>query len=235
LVEKEHALPEGQDVKFLRYTTFLSKNKWRIVAGVCLVLGVLLVIGLVQSLRKRKETRAFEAYLKAETAEDYKRVSKDSHGTLYGSFSLIEAGNLLYEKEKYAEARKLYLQFLRSYAKSPFRSWAYNLVGATFEAEKKYDEAIKRYRTAEASRWLKLQAKLNIGRCYEFKGDLESEKDAKLALEHYDKALTYYRQLSETGSSTPRSEQTFSPWRRQAQSRMIFLQEKQRKAKERES
>lgn len=235
MAEKEHALPEGEEVKFLKYATFFSRNKWRIIAGVSLVLGMLLVIGLVQSLRKRKQTRAFEAHLKAETAEDYKRVSKDFPGTLYGSFSLIEAGNLLFEKEKYAEARKVYLQFLRSYPKSRFRPWAYNLVGATFEAEKKYDEAIKRYRRAEASPWLKLQAKLNIGRCYEFKGDVESEKDPQVALEHYDKALTYYRQLSETGSSSPRSQQTFSPWRRQAQSRMTFLQEKQRKARQRES
>ncbi len=232
MAEKQHALPEGQEVSLFKYAAFFSRNKWRLVAGVSLIVGVLLVIGIVQSLRKRKEAKAFEAYQEAKTAEDYERVGENFPGASYGSFSLIQAGNLLFEKEKYPEARKLYLQFLRSYPESRFRPWASNLVGATLEAEKKYDEAIQHYRKAEASPWLRLQAKLNIGRCYEFKGDAESARNPQLAREHYEVARTYYRQLTETSSSSPRPTQPASPWQNQAQSRMKLLQEKERKAQE---
>ncbi len=235
MAEQQKALREGEKAKFLKYAAFFSKNKWRIAAGLGLVVGVLLVIGLVQSLRKRNRARAFEAHMEAKTAEDHKRVGENFAGTFYGSFSLIEAGNLLFEEEKYAEAKRLYLKFLRSYPKSRFRPWVYNLAGATFEAEEDYDEAIQYYRKAEATPWLKLREKLNIGRCYELKGDLESERHPSLALEHYDVARTYYRQLTETGSSSPRSMQPASPWQRQAQSRMMFLLDKEKKAKEEES
>lgn len=235
MAEKQHALPEGREVRFLTYATFLSRNKWRLAAGACLAVGLLLVIGLVQTLRKRKETKAFEAHLKAETAQEYRSVGEDFPGTFYGSVSLIEAGNSLFEEEKFAEARKLYRKYLSAYPKSRFRPWVHNLLGATFEAEKKYDEAIQRYRRAEASPWLKQQAKLNIGRCYEFKGDSESEKAPDIALEHYERAQTYYGQLRQTGSSSPESIRAIGPWQREAESRMSFLREKEKKARERQS
>jgi tetratricopeptide (TPR) repeat protein len=232
LAEKDKAPGEGEEQKFLRYATFFSRHKWRIVGAVSLVIGVLLVIGLVQSLRKRNEAKAFAAYRKAQTAEQYKRVGENFRGTSYGSFSVIEAGNLYFKSERYAEARKMYLKFLRSYPKSRLRPWVYNLAGSASEGEKRYDEAIGYYRKAEASASLKLQAKLNIGRCYELKGDAESERNPQLALEHYEVARTYYGQLTETGSSSPRTQTAVNPWQRQAQSRINFLQEKEKKARE---
>jgi len=234
LAEGQHALPEGQEEKFLKYAAFLSRNKWRIVAGVSLVVAVLLVIALVQSLRKRKEARAFQAHREAKTAKDHQRVGENFAGTSYGSFSLIEAGNLLFRKERYAEARKLYMKFLRSYPESRFRPWVYNLVGATFEAEQKYDQAIHHYGKAQDFSSVELQAKLNRGRCWELKGDLQSEKNPKLALDHYDKARTFYQQLTGTGSSPRVSPQMPSPWGAQAQSRMRSLGEKETKARESE-
>jgi len=232
LVEKNKSLPEAEEPKFLRYVNFFSRHKWRIVACVSLVVAVLVVIGFVQLLRRRSEARAFEAYHKAESAEQHRSVSENFSGTFYGSVSLIEAGNLLFEKEKFAEARKLYMRFLGSYRESRLRPWVYNRVGAAFEAERKYDQAIEYYRKAEATPWLRFQAKLNIGRCYEFKGDVESEKNPQAALENYDMARTYYRQLTEGASASPGQGPGLSPWQQQAQSRMAFLRDKERKARE---
>jgi len=244
LVDKEPALTKGEHATFLTYAAFLSRNKLRIAAGLSLVVGLLLVIALVQSLRRRKEARAFEAHLTAQTAKEHRSVAGKYPGTFYGSVSLVEAGNLLFEKEKYGEARKLYQQYLRSHPTSRFRAWVYNLVGATFEAEEKYDDAIEYYRRAEGcplgkpgeskERPLKRQAQLNLGRCWELKGDLESERDPQRALEHYDTARTYYRQLSTSSSPSPGSPRTVSPWERQAQSRMKFLQDKEMEARKRE-
>lgn len=231
MAEKNRVLHEIEEPKYLRYAAFLSRNKWRVVAGVSLVVGVLLVVALVQSLRKSKHARAFEAHLKAQTPEQYERVGRDFPGTFYGSFSLIEAGNLYFEKQRFAEARRVYQSFLRSYPESRFRASVYNLLGATFEAEKKYDDAMEYYRRAQAFPSVELQAKLNRGRCWELKGDEESKRNPQLALDHYDKAGTFYRQLTEASSSPPGAQQAAGPWRREAQSRMTFLREKEREAR----
>ena len=221
---------EGAEPKSLKYASFFSRNKWPIAVAISLVVVVLIVIGLMQSSRKKKEARAFEAHLNAKTSQDHLRVAGQFPNTFYGSVSLLEAGNLLFEKGKYAEARKLYLKFLDVYTERALRAWLHNLVGATFEAEAKYDEAIQYYRRAETSPWLKLQAKLNIGRCFELKGD--SEEDPQLALQQYDIARTYYRQLAETTPSSPGSVPGPTPWRHQAQARIDLLTEKERTARE---
>ncbi len=234
MVEKRTSVEEAEESKVLRYATFFSRNKWRIVGAVCLAVAVVMVIGLVQYSHKRNEAKAFEAHLKAETPKDYQRVAEEFPGTFQGGMSLIDAGTLLFEEGKFAEARKLYLRFLEENRESPMRAWANNLVGATFEAEKKYDRAIEYYRKAEASDWLKFQAKFNIGRCHELKGD--AEEDPQVALEvHYAKAHTYYRQLTETTGSSPGAGPRLVPWREQAEARVSVLAEKERKARERVS
>jgi len=233
LAEQQKARHEIEKHTFYKYAAFFSRNKWRLVAAVSLVLGVLIVIGAVQTVRKKNEASAFEAHLRAETPKEYRNIHREFPRTFYGCLSLIEAGNLFYEEGKFSEARKLYLQFLDTRPESRLRPWVHNLIGATLEAQRKYDRAIRYYRKAEASPWLKLQAKLNIGRCYELKAD--SEKDPQVALEQYDIARTYYRQLTETSRSSPGSPPTFTAWRRQAQERMNFLTEKEKSAKQRQS
>jgi tetratricopeptide (TPR) repeat protein len=230
LAAKDKVVEQVEEAKLFRYAAFFSRNKWRIVAGVSLVLGVLIVVGLVQFLGKRKVEKAYEAYAKAMTAEEYRAVEARFPGTFYGARSLIEAGRSLLKDGKFAEARKLFLKLLSDYEESRFRAWANILVGATFEGEEKYDKAISYYRKAEASRWLRLQAKLNMGRCYEFKGD--SQKEAEDRLNSYELAKSYYRQLTETGSSSTGSRRPPTAWQREARTRMTFLSEKETRMRE---
>ena len=235
LADKQHTPSNSEEVKLFDYAAFLSRNKWRFVAGLSLAVGILLIIGLMQSLKEKKELRAYEAYEKADSPNEDRNVSERFPGTFYGSISLIKAGNLFFEAEKFAEARKLYEDYLRSYSDSPFRAWVYNLVGATFEAEKNYDEAIKYYSKAQDSPSVELQAKLNRGRCWELKGDLESQENPQLALDYYDAARTLYRELTETGAAaTGSSRPSVTPWQRQAQSRMKSLQDKETRARQRQ-
>jgi tetratricopeptide (TPR) repeat protein len=235
LADKQDTSPKGEQVKFFDYVAFLSRNKWRFAAGLSLAVGIFLVVGLMQSLREKKEARAFEAYEKADSAKEHRNVGEGFPGTFYGSASLIKAGNLLFEGEKFGEARKLYVNYLRSYPDSPFRAWVYNLVGATFEAEKNYDEAISYYSRAQDSSSVELQAKLNRGRCWELKGDLESQENLQVALDCYDAARTLYRELTEAGSATAGSPRpAITPWQRQAQSRMKFLRDKETQTRRRQ-
>jgi tetratricopeptide (TPR) repeat protein len=220
LVDKEKAPQEVKESELFRYAAFFVRHKWRIAGAAALIAAVLVVIGLVQASQKRSIERAFQARLTSETPKELQQVGKDFPRTFDGSVSLIEAGNLLFKEGKFADARKLYLKFLEDYRDSRFRSWVYNLMGATFEAEAKYDEAIRYYRRAEASPWVRMQAKLNIGRCYEQKGDFE-------------RARTYYRQLTETAPSAPGTPPAQTSWRREAQERMNFLREKERKSEKR--
>jgi tetratricopeptide (TPR) repeat protein len=233
LAEKEKAHHEAEEHELFKYVTFFSRNKWRLVAGISLVVAVLIVIGAVQASRRKNEARAYAAHSQATTPKEYRSIYREFPRTFYGSTSLIRAGNLLYEEGKYVEARKLYLQYLGARPEDRLRPWVHNLVGATFEAEGKYDRAIEYYRRAEASAWLKLQAKLNIGRCYELKGD--SEENAQSAAAQYDVARTYYRQLTETSGATAASARTITAWQQQAEERMRFLREKEKKAREREA
>ncbi len=236
MAEKQDAPAKGEELKLLSYVSFLSRNKWRIVGVLSLIVAILLVVGLMQSLRRRRETGAFEAYSRAVTVKQHRTVNDSFSGTFFGSVSLIRAGNLLFEAEKFSEARKLFLRYLRSHPQSQFRPWVYNLVGATFEAERKYDEAIAYYSRAQGSPSLELQAKLNRGRCWELKGDLESGENPELALDYYEAARTIYRELTEPSSSTPPSSPPpATPWQRQAQSRMRFLQEKESDARQRQA
>jgi tetratricopeptide (TPR) repeat protein len=231
LAEKRNVPEETKEHQLFKYVTFLSRNKWRIAAGTCLVLAVVLVIGIIQVSRARSEANAFAAYLSADTAKEYRDVSREYPGAFYGAVSLIEAGNLLYKDGKYLDARRAYLRFLEREPESRLKGWVLNLVGATFEAERKYDEAIEYYRKAEASPWVKLQAKLNAGRCHELKGD--SEETPQRALEQYELARTYYRQLAET-SSTAGERAAAVAWQRQAQERMDFLRQKEQEARKKQ-
>jgi tetratricopeptide (TPR) repeat protein len=231
LADKERAVHEIEEHGFYKYAAFLSRNKWRLSAAVCLVVAVLIVIGAMQSSRKKNEARAFEAHLRADTPKEHRAIHREFPRTFYGCISLIEAGNLLYKEGKFSEARTAYLQFLDARPKSHLRPWVRNLVGATLEAEGKYDRAIRYYKRAQASPWIELQARLNIGRCYELKGD--SEEDVQAALVHYDMARRYYRQLTETPGASPGSTPTITAWRRQAQERMRFLGDKEKNARER--
>jgi tetratricopeptide (TPR) repeat protein len=232
LVEKQNVPEEPKEHDLFKYVTFLSRNKWRIVAGVCFVLAVVVVIGIIQVSRSRSEAKALDAYLNADTAKDYREVHNDYPRSFYGVLSLIEAGNLLYKDGKYSDARREYLRFLEKQPESRLRGWVWNSVGATLEAERKYDEAVEYYRRAEASPWAKLQAKLNLGRCHELKGD--SEETLQRAMEQYEIARTYYRQLTETPSA-PGEAASVAAWRRQAQERMDFLREKEQQARLKES
>lgn len=232
MVERQNVPEEIKEHHLFKYVTFLSRNKWRIIAGVCLVVAVVFVIGIIQVSRSRSEANALDAYLSADTAKAYRQVHNEYPRSFYGAVSLIEAGNLLYKEEKYSDARKEYLKFLESQPESRLRGSVWNLVGATLEAEQKYDEAVEYYRRAEASPWAKLQAKLNLGRCHELKGD--SEETLQGALEQYEIARTYYRQLTET-PSTPAEGASVAAWRRQAQERMEFLRGKEQEAREKES
>ena len=230
-MEKRNIPEQTKEHDVFKYVTFLSRNKWRIIAGVCFVLAIFVVIGIIQVSRSRNEANALEAYLNAETAKGYRQVHDEYPRSFYGAVSLLESGNLLYKEEKYSDARSAYLTFLKERPESRLRGFVWNLVGATLEAEQKYDEAVEYYRRAEASPRAKLQAKLNLGRCYELKGD--SEETLQQALEQYEIARTYYQQLTET-SSTPGEAASVAAWRRQAQERMDFLREKEQQAREKE-
>ncbi len=233
MAEQQKAVHEVPEHKLFKYVTFFSRHKWRIAAVVLFALAVAVVIGLLQFSRGKSEEKAFEAYFGARTAEAYRRVEEQFPGTFYGSISLIEAGNLLYEKGDFEGARKAYQRFLDGYEESPLRAWAYNLVGNSYMAEGKYDKAVEYYRRAEASPWLKFQAKFHLGRCYELKGD--SESDLRVALEQYGVARTYYRQLTESAEPSPGTAPRQTPWQRPAQERMTFLAEKERTAREKPS
>lgn len=232
MVEKQNVPEETKAHDFFKYVTFLSRNKWRIIAGICLAVAVFVVIGIIQLSRSRSEANALEAYLNAETAQEYRRVHDEYPRSFYGAVSLIEAGNLLYKEENYSDARSAYLTFLKEQPESRLRGSVWNLVGAALEAEQKYDEAVEYYRRAEASPWAKFQAKLNLGRCHELKGD--SEKTLQQAMEQYEIARTYYRQLTET-PSTPGEGASVTAWRRQGEERMEFLRQKEQQAREKES
>jgi tetratricopeptide (TPR) repeat protein len=233
LVEKQKAPQEAVEHRSLKYLTAVARHKWRLAALAFLVVAVLLVIGIVQHSRTRNEAKAYDAHFEAETAKQYRAVHNEYPKTFHGSVSLLEAGKLLHRDGKYAEARKAFLQFLETGRAPRLRAAAYNLLGATFEAEEKYDRAIEYYRRAETDATAKFQAKLNIGRCYELKGD--SEEDPEKALEHYELARTYYRQLAKETPASPTASPVTTPWQGPAEERTTFLAEKERKARERQS
>lgn len=216
-MEKEKVPQEVKEPQLFKYAAFFVRHKWRVAAAGGLILAVVVVIGLVQASQKRGVERAFQGRMMADTPKELEQVAKDFPRTFDGSISLIEAGNLLFKEGKSSDARKLYLKYLEGHRESRVRSSVYNLVGATFEAEGKYDEAIRYYRRAEANPFVRMQAKLNIGRCYEQKGDFE-------------RARTYYGQLTETAPSAPGTPPAQTSWQRQAQERMNFLREKERTA-----
>ena len=195
-------------------------KKWYIVvAPIIVIVGVFVVLGIAESHSKSAANEAFQAMIKAKSADEYLKIYEKYPGTTTGQLALKQAADDFYSDGEYSRSRELYQQFIDTYPENQLNAWIQNQIGFTYEAEGEYDKALQAYDDVfnyDNSIFLEKQVEFNRGRCYEMKGDIDTAK-------------SYYNNLlSEDGTAS-------SGWASEARYRLQMLELKASKANQAKS
>ena len=167
---------------FYNFLAWLEVNKRKVMIWTAAVLVVVLVAIGVISYQTQKERRASEALSNVRApsanatasttvaAEGYLRVAKEHAGTQAGARALLLGATAKFQDGAYADAQKLYEQFIRDYPESRWLAQAYFGLASAFDAQGKTPDATRQFE--EVRRRFPNDAvidetKLALGRLYE--------------------------------------------------------------------
>ena len=114
-----------------------------------------------------------------ESAEPYLKVANEHAGTVAAARALLQAGTILFDQGKYAEAQTQFQRFIRDYSESPLRGNAMLGNAACLDALAKPEEAAAAYRSVSEQRAgepAATQAKFALARIYESQGKLDQAR-----------------------------------------------------------
>jgi TolA-binding protein len=174
--------PGQQSESFLRFLTWAQTNQKRLLLwGTIIVLVIAGTIFFVYQQRQ-KEIRASRALsnvrvpqgagaiVPAGTAEAFLKVAKEHANTAAGARALLQGGAALFTDGKYAEAQKIFEQFIRDYPESEWIAQAHYGIASSLDAQAKPAEATTKFeeiRRRFANDPVIEEVKLALGRLYE--------------------------------------------------------------------
>lgn len=187
---------------------FVRENKEKVI-GVIAAL-VLIVVGITgfQLYSAYYEKTAFIAFsedmkwyetrgedAKPKTLKEIKEKSdlffKKYSGSVAGTLAKAKYASIFYSEADYNSAIELYGKLLKDLSgDSALKSMALSGLAYSYEAAKKYDDAIKTFEsiTEEKSSVKKAEALFHLGVLYELQGNTEKSRDAfkKIVSDHSD-------------------------------------------------
>jgi len=197
-----------------QYASWALRRWYWFAAPFALIIVIFLVLGIRQARLRSIETKAYLALIEAEKPEQFTEIHNKYPKTVAGERALQRAADQLYEEGNFSASREHYQLYLQKYPEGLLAPWIQNGIGFTFEAEEKYNDAIAAYEEVleyEYGKYLKDQIKLNIGRCYEMKNDLEIAK-------------SFYNQLISSPAGQPG--QFAGIWAGEARLKLMLIENK---------
>ena len=207
-MEQAQTQPQAQpqtSADWIAFLAWLEVNKKRLITGAIVALCLIAVVSLYGWYANENEAAASRALSSALTPfgggdtasksnlDTLKSVVSSYSGTKAATRAELEIGAALFTQGDYAGASAQFERFLREHAGSPWSGQAFFGVAACLDAQKKNDEAVKKYGdfiVRYPSDPSADQARLNQGLIYE-----QSQK--------LDKAAELYDRMTKTpGYST---------------------------------
>ena len=171
-----------QSDSYLRFVTWVQANLKRIVIGAVIVLAAIAVIAFISYEQGQKEVRASHALanipvplsplapVNPGTADAYAKVAKDHAGTKAGARALLQAGGAYFVEGKYADAQKVFEEFLKEYPGSEWIAQAHFGIASSLDAQGKTADAVAKFeemRRRFANDATSDEVKLALGRLFE--------------------------------------------------------------------
>jgi TolA-binding protein len=174
--------PGQQSDNMLRFLAWAQANQKRLLLWGTIV--VLVIAGTIFVLyhQRQKEIRASRALSNVRVpsgpgavvppgiAEAYLAVAKEHASTRAGARALLQGGASLFTEGKYAEAEKIFEQFVREYPDSEWIAQAHYGIASSLDAQAKPAEATAKFeeiRRRFANDPVIEEVKLALGRLYE--------------------------------------------------------------------
>jgi len=146
-----------QSDSYLRFVTWVQANLKRIIIGAVIVLVAIAVIAYISYEQGQKEVRASEALANIAVplnpaaptppgiADAYLKVAKEHEGTKGGARALLQAGGAYFVEGKYADAQKIFEQFVKEYPESDWIPQAHFGIASSLDAQGKTDDAVAKF------------------------------------------------------------------------------------------
>lgn len=153
-------------------------------------------IAIAQNEEPEKKAETIDEYI-----NEYIFLKNNLSTTSATPWLLLELGNTQYKAKKYEEAILTYKEFIRRFANHPLAPIIRQSLGYAFEEKGQLKEAVEQFEKVaidNESSFLKAQAKLDSGRCYEKIGEPSSaiaayEDVINLSPESYWARMAKYR------------------------------------------
>ncbi|ODS33970.1 MAG: hypothetical protein SCARUB_00840 [Candidatus Scalindua rubra] len=188
---------ENVKERIRKYLKILDENKWFIIIGFI----ILIAAGIPTYLYKQKKnndfnkvwSRVFQLNYEVAVAQqegpekktealkgainEYTFLKNNLSTTSATPWLLLELGNAQYKVKKYDEAISTYKEFINRFYKHHLTPVVRQSLGYVFEEKEQLKDAIEQFEIIAKdpeSTYIKAQAKLDTGRCYEKLGQLNS-------------------------------------------------------------
>ncbi|MDR4504826.1 MAG: tetratricopeptide repeat protein [Candidatus Scalindua sp.] len=187
---------------------FLDEQKLKIIIGAAIIAAIVLPVILYKQKRnnsfyevwsriwrisneaaavkaddQKNNTDAMDAFI-----SEYTFLKDNLYATDATPWLLLVLGNTQYKEKKFDDAISTYKEFIVKYAHHPLAPVIRQSLGYAFEEKGQLQEAIKQYEKTlqdDDAPFLKAEASLDAGRCYE-------------KLEQLDPALAAYKRVIDT-------------------------------------
>ena len=176
-----------ESTRMIDLLAWVEVNKKKLLIGAAVVAVAIAAYSIYQWHRNEAEAEASAAFYRVQTpasptekpggpaAEAFLQVARTHSGTSAGAQALLFGAEGLFRENKFAEAKKEFENFLRTYADHPVAPTAALGIAACLDASDKTNEALAAYQdlvSRYAGSVVASQAKLGLARLYEMKGDL---------------------------------------------------------------
>jgi tetratricopeptide (TPR) repeat protein len=173
---------QTQSDSYYNFLAWLEVNKRKVMIWAAAALVVVIVAVAVVSYQQQKERRASEALSDVRspstgaappppgTADAYLKVSRDHAGTEAAGRALLLGAATKFQEGAYADAQKLYEQFIRDYPASRWLAVAHFGVASSLDAQGKTADATRQFeqvRRQFPNDPVSDETKLALGRLYE--------------------------------------------------------------------
>ncbi len=180
-----------------KYLEVLNENKLWIGIGIVLIIAIAVPLFLYKQKKNNDFNEAWsriwrisyetvtaqqeEPEKRAEAVDsfinEYTFLKNNLSTTDATPWLLLELGNTQYNAEKYNEAILTYKEFTERFSKHSLVHTVRQSLGYAYEEEGRFEEALEQFKQIDAdaeAAFMKAQAKLDAGRCFEKLGQLDS-------------------------------------------------------------
>jgi len=165
-----------------RFAAFSARYQWYFIAPLVVAVVVVIVLAVGSSHRTKHRRASIGAFESAGSIEEYDAVAREYPKSFVGGRALVEAGDLLYDQGRYAEARGRYEAYLETGPDPALAMLSWTAIVQTYIAEKDYAAGIAACEEALGSEEIGAKGRAVAERqllyytayCYELSGDLEN-------------------------------------------------------------